>query len=154
MAYSVGRGLTAEERSDIADAFHLCADVPEGADRGGARALSRHGLSCAMMSLLGYKPATVRQPFSFEQTVAALCLSESIHDHAVCDQFEAKTLFRQHARPVPENAEETGTDRTPVDEADTTAHTGVSMPAFEVIMAQKYRFQVRFIAQHLHHLHR
>ena len=61
MAYTVGRGLTAAERQDIKEAFDLCADVPEGSDRGCARALSRHGLSCAMMSLLGYKPATVRK---------------------------------------------------------------------------------------------
>eukprot|EP01043_Picozoa_sp_COSAG02_P070952 COSAG02_NODE_12774_length_1497_cov_1.121602_1_plen_93_part_00 len=61
MAYTVGRGLTAAERQDIKEAFDLCADVPEGSDRGCAQALSRHGLSCAMMSLLGYKPATVRE---------------------------------------------------------------------------------------------
>ncbi len=67
MAYTVGRGLTEAERQDIKEAFELCADVPEGPDHGCARVLSRHGLTCAMMSLLGYKPATVRT------TGSALC---------------------------------------------------------------------------------
>jgi len=52
---NAGRGLTLDERADIADAFGRC--VPEGSR---AALLSRHGLSCAMISLLGYKPATVR----------------------------------------------------------------------------------------------
>ena len=72
MAYAVGRGLSAEERQDIKEAFDLCADVPEGAARGSARALSRHGLTCAMMSLLGYKPATVRKLTVFA-TVCCPC---------------------------------------------------------------------------------
>ena len=58
-------------------------------------------------------------------------------------QFEAKTLFRQHARPVSEDVGHSGSDRLQPGDSDVAPCSGVLMPAFEAIMAQKYRFQVR-----------
>ena len=58
-------------------------------------------------------------------------------------QFEAKTLFRQHARPVSVDVGHSGSDRLQPGDSDVAPCSGVLMPAFEAIMAQKYRFQVR-----------
>ena len=58
-------------------------------------------------------------------------------------QFEAKTLFKQHARPVLKDAEPSDSERLSTEDTDAESLMGVSMPAFEAIMAQKYRFQVR-----------
>lgn len=58
-------------------------------------------------------------------------------------QFEVKTLFRQHARPVLEDDGCSSSDRLQPDDSDVAPCSGVLMPAFEAIMAQKYRFQVR-----------
>lgn len=150
--YTVGRGLTTEERCDINDAFSLCADLPppERSPLHGAAAaaLSRHALSCAMMSLLGYKPATVRAPCNSNiDALISPCMAAwqcswcTLSDSR--PQFETKTLFAQHARPgEPDEDNESG-GPTRAGDVRTLASVGVSLPAFESIMAQKYRFQVR-----------
>ena len=132
---NIGRGLTLDERADIADAFDGCADASDG---GSGTALSRHGLSCAMISLLGYKPATVRAtsppcpPLWQPRPAAPPRYLGRAKPPLAAVQFETKTLFAQHSRPVSDSS----------DGEDCSCGTaGVSLPAFEAIMAQKYRFQ-------------
>ena len=65
-----GRGVCGGRREDIAEAFQLCADLPPQPPPGERPvALSRHALACAMISLLGYKPASVSAAASSTGTV-------------------------------------------------------------------------------------
>jgi hypothetical protein len=53
-----GRAATAANRVETTEVFRSYADVPAA----GPRALSKHALSCALITLFGYKPTTVSVP--------------------------------------------------------------------------------------------
>ena len=154
------RGVCGERREDIADAFQLCADLPPQPPPGERPvALSRHALACAMISLLGYKPASV-SPAALHWHRA----SNSRGAHARrwrrrCSS--ASTPARCSSPPARRRRRTTLITTTATREQvrlreqyaaaaaalllrarlNPLRIAGVSLAGFEALMSQKYRFQ-------------